>query len=305
MCGPTDTSNWVVQNALMAGAQPDIIEDISWKGNIKVENEEELKKDMNLIECAINLGRDGSSTESRSGPFEIKDYESARWLNKELANGQLNWGEYDDPTFVARRGDQIAWDVIKKEEKDVMMMVYMNREGDLKRILRAGIDTFVCLQSELSPPPLPYEQAANEWCRENQLAERTDNGKEHQEIRSLKFLHLPTRDGSTFEESALHSMVDQISRLIHAGQKLYVHCRGGHGRTGVLVACVLGALFPSMGAKEVLERVQTYHDCRAHPQGELMTIPSSPQTPDQVSQVKKYLRGRKRMYFNLFFCNRK
>lgn len=304
MRGPTETSNWVMKDALMAGAQPNIVEDITWSGKIRWRTEEELKSEMDLIKCdadgVVNL---------KESSFKIKDFPSARWLNKELAKGQLNWNEYEDPTFVARIGDRVAWNVMigKEEEKDTMTLL-IHRPGDLKRILWAGIDVFVCLQSELSSRPLPYEEEANEWYRENHALQRSnayfDNGSEENQemIQSLEFHHFPTRDGTTFGDETLIHMVDQISKLIQTGRKIYVHCRGGHGQTGVFVACLLGALFPRMGEKEVLERVQKYHDCRIRPQGELMSTPLSPQTREQVAQVKRYLRKRRPGFFNFISC---
>jgi hypothetical protein len=56
-------------------------------------------------------------------------------------------------------------------------------------------------------------------------------------------------------------------------------CRGGHGRTGTLVAVMLGRLYdlPASGA---LRLTQAYHDCRIYPQGV-----RSPQTTVQRAQV--------------------
>ena len=60
---------------------------------------------------------------------------------------------------------------------------------------------------------------------------------------------------------------------------MYVHCWGGHGRTGTLVATMLGRLY-GLSADAALHYTQLFHDARRIPQGV-----RSPQTPVQVSQV--------------------
>lgn len=57
--------------------------------------------------------------------------------------------------------------------------------------------------------------------------------------------------------------------------------RGGHGRTGTLVAVMLGRLYdlPASGA---LRLTQAYHDSRVYPQGV-----RSPQTTVQRAQVRR------------------
>jgi hypothetical protein len=69
------------------------------------------------------------------------------------------------------------------------------------------------------------------------------------------------------------------------GEKLYVHCWGGHGRTGTLLAVMLSWLY-SLPYAAALKHVQAYHDSRIFPQGV-----RSPQTPVQRAQVRGARRG--------------
>lgn len=64
---------------------------------------------------------------------------------------------------------------------------------------------------------------------------------------------------------------------------VFAPCRGGHGRTGTLVAVMLGRLYdlPASGA---LRLTQAYHDSRVYPQGV-----RSPQTTVQRAQVRQLL----------------
>lgn len=77
---------------------------------------------------------------------------------------------------------------------------------------------------------------------------------------------------------------------ILAGERLYVHCWGGHGRTGTLIATMLGRLY-CLPSNIALRYTQLFHDARRFPQGV-----RSPQTPMQVAQVRgmEPLNGRHR-----------
>jgi protein-tyrosine phosphatase len=37
---------------------------------------------------------------------------------------------------------------------------------------------------------------------------------------------------------------------------VYLHCRAGHGRTGMVAAVLLGVVYPTMGIKRVMQYVQ-------------------------------------------------
>jgi len=123
------------------------------------------------------------------------------------------------------------------------------------RLVMLGVRVFVCLQSELpSDRPLPYRAHA-------------ERGSSSADDEPLEFVHEPIPDGTTFREEALRELVERVAAAVRVGRPVYVHCRGGHGRTGVVVACVLGELYPALTAAEVLGRVQAYHDARANPCG--------------------------------------
>ena len=125
------------------------------------------------------------------------------------------------------------------------------------RLVMLGVRVFVCLQSELpSDRPLPYRAHA-------------ERGSSSADDEPLEFVHEPIPDGTTFREEALRELVERVAAAVRVGRPVYVHCRGGHGRTGVVVACVLGELYPALTAAEVLGRVQAYHDARANPCGTL------------------------------------
>ena len=52
--------------------------------------------------------------------------------------------------------------------------------------------------------------------------------------------------------------------MLAKGEVLYIHCTGGHGRTGTVCALLLASAY-NLGAQESIGRVQAYHDTRQTP----------------------------------------
>lgn len=56
--------------------------------------------------------------------------------------------------------------------------------------------------------------------------------------RRLRYLHFCIPDHDVLPDLDLMSLIDELRHLLAAGEVLYLHCFGGHGRTGT-VACAL------------------------------------------------------------------
>ena len=78
-----------------------------------------------------------------------------------------------------------------------------------------------------------------------------------------------------------------INKLINlkANEKIYVHCKGGHGRAGIVVACILCYYYNIEPAK-ALELTTQYHSQRKEMRAKWRTI-GSPQTNRQKQFVIK------------------
>lgn len=67
--------------------------------------------------------------------------------------------------------------------------------------------------------------------------------------------------------------------VMDESQCVYVHCWGGHGRTGIIIATLLASLY-KIDADTALELTEAFHSqrvvCRSH----------SPQTAAQFEQVR-------------------
>jgi hypothetical protein len=158
------------------------------------------------------------------------------------------------------------------------MMDDQQNDYNLKLFLKLGLDTFVCLQSELT-----LEIPENIW--------RTGEGLRPYFLdfkritkRSMKWHHCPIIDCNVTEDEVVETLVEALLVDIEEGRKLYVHCWGGHGRAGIIVCLLLARLY-NLPAKEALKRVQKYHDCRIEPQQ-----CKSPQTLVQRDQVRRLLK---------------
>lgn len=74
---------------------------------------------------------------------------------------------------------------------------------------------------------------------ERQLLQTEDLDQEAREV-GLRVHRFPIRDGSVPESATdLVATVRFVLASVHAGETVVVHCRGGLGRTGVVVACCL------------------------------------------------------------------
>lgn len=72
-------------------------------------------------------------------------------------------------------------------------------------------------------------------------------------------------------------------------EKIYIHCKGGHGRSGVLVACVL-CYYHKISPKEALHLTSKYHGERVEMREKWRKI-GSPQTRLQKEFVYKFFKA--------------
>ena len=159
----------------------------------------------------------------------------------------------------------------------------------LTKLLELGVDTFVCLQAEFSmaTPEAIWRsgQALRPYVKDAQrllVQARATNNSRITQTR-LDLVHLPIMDGGITSDIALSKLADDCCQRILNGERMYVHCWGGHGRTGTLIAVMLARLY-CISTEEALLYTQLLHDVRKYPQNV-----RSPQTQVQVEQVKRIL----------------
>lgn len=77
----------------------------------------------------------------------------------------------------------------------------------------------------------------------------------------LEFLHFPINDSSVVADAQLLQLIERIEKELVANKRIFMHCRGGHGRTGTVVSILLGRRF-GLAAYDALQLCQAYHDTR-------------------------------------------
>ena len=105
-----------------------------------------------------------------------------------------------------------------------------------------------------------------------------DEGLARYDEDGVRRLSFPVRDFSVPGEDELVATLDAIDAELTAGRVVYLHCRGGLGRTGTVVGCWL-ARHGTTG-EAALERV-----------AELSGSDSSPETDEQRALVRRWPAG--------------
>lgn len=104
-----------------------------------------------------------------------------------------------------------------------------------------------------------------------------------------KYLHYPIKDRSIPSDYIFFSkFVIEISKIIRnicKGDLIYIHCKGGHGRSGILVSCLLCYIY-KIPPDKALKLTTEYHGKRKLMREKWRNI-GSPQTYWQKNFVRK------------------
>ena len=112
-------------------------------------------------------------------------------------------------------------------------------------LLDAGINTFVCLRGEWS-----FETYKKKYPL---IVEKS--GK------TVNFIHFRIDDFDVADDKFTVDFISELVNRVKNGQKLYIHCFGGHGRTGLISIQLFSALY-GISSQEATKLVNSYHDQR-------------------------------------------
>ena len=98
---------------------------------------------------------------------------------------------------------------------------------------------------------------------------------------TAKFFKLGIKDCNVTKDEDILTFVDQAIHLLQSGERVYLHCWGGHGRAGTVNCLILCRVY-GMSASDALDYCQFIHDCRAS-----HIDVASPQTLVQATQVRR------------------
>lgn len=117
---------------------------------------------------------------------------------------------------------------------------YPDSANHIKLIQEAGIDTFICLNG----------------------VEKSNFYKYEETLPSENFVHFPIEDMSIGTDSEIKQLCIVIIEKLLNGNKIYLHCSGGHGRAGTVASIILHILYPALTVKQIFDYIQFSHDHR-------------------------------------------
>ena len=104
---------------------------------------------------------------------------------------------------------------------------------------------------------------------------------------NVHYVNYPITDGYIPDNTdEFRVFVEELNIALDKGEKLYIHCRGGHGRSGVVVACIL-RLRLGIDSSEALKLTRDFHQKRKV-MDERWRKMGSPQTRSQKKFVTNY-----------------
>ena len=118
--------------------------------------------------------------------------------------------------------------------------------ADAQMLMRSGVTTFCCLIGEWTRERYREREYPAKLAAAH--AAKGDGG-----ALEAAFLHLRIRDFDVPDLPELEALVLELRRRLMSGEVIYIHCRGGHGRTGTVAVPLVASLFDS-----TVEAVEAY-----------------------------------------------
>eukprot|EP01125_Pyxidicula_operculata_P005588 TRINITY_DN1962_c0_g1_i1.p1 TRINITY_DN1962_c0_g1~~TRINITY_DN1962_c0_g1_i1.p1 ORF type:complete len:186 (+),score=33.91 TRINITY_DN1962_c0_g1_i1:169-726(+) len=165
--------------------------------------------------------------------------------------------------------------------QSLMMGAYPKDMALVTTLLSEGINTFVNL---IHGKELERLEKTPYFEKVKKMATQMDPPIN---VNTLRYFHLPIYDKDIAKDEEVINIVQTIENELKSGRRVYVHCRGGHGRTGTIVAVFLGKFF-GLDGYSALDLVSKCHDFRKDVKAK-PGVYSCPETHDQKSQVYRIL----------------
>lgn len=152
----------------------------------------------------------------------------------------------------------------------------------VRKVLAAGVDVFVCVQTkrELEKRFRPYRATADEM-REEENQSLVAEGQESKG--KLWYVLCQVPDGWVTEDVQIVRAMLRVEEHLRAGRVVYLHCWGGHGRSGTLTSLLLARMY-GLSGEQAMEICGRLHECRRRKDRRGI---GSPQTRIQREQVER------------------
>eukprot|EP00658_Telonema_sp_P-2_P045615 TRINITY_DN33606_c0_g1_i3.p1 TRINITY_DN33606_c0_g1~~TRINITY_DN33606_c0_g1_i3.p1 ORF type:complete len:206 (-),score=40.78 TRINITY_DN33606_c0_g1_i3:24-641(-) len=156
---------------------------------------------------------------------------------------------------------------------------------DALALVEAGGTTFVSLVGEYSTESYMQHQYPR-------ILKEIQKKSKREQDQSLEFVHLPIQDFNVPEPRELRRTVVDLTRRLSEGQVVYVHCKKGHGRTG-LVAVALMAMLYEIDTDAAIQYVQNAtSNSRQSDSGKRVVMPETQEQIQLDRSVISRLRAR-------------
>ena len=156
---------------------------------------------------------------------------------------------------------------------------------NLDQILNCGINTFVCLQNEISPQNGTKGEVNQKFLW---AFPKFCNYSYYLQNKAVQYYYLGIEDNTAPSLEHFTYIINNVLNLLVEGKKLFIHCAGGHGRTGMVVAALIG-IIENLTVEETLKETQKRHDSRVKLDKRQKSKVSSPSTTAQKILVKEYI----------------
>jgi hypothetical protein len=239
-CDWTDVDNSLPSNNFINDAAPnniflfgDIIEESCLSDAQKLITTEEPKSD---IEATVEKKSPDTPQHTITLP-PLNLEKSNSWINDSILcfNEQEKDANFTGPTQVSN------WII----PQILLCGGYIYSDADLTLLKNAGITRFVCLNAEYGTSSFNYYEYGRRLPAE-------------------AFIHIPVKDMNITDDNIIRQKCSEIAHMILSGERVYIHCSGGHGRTGTFVALVLNILYPNLTIQDMFDYIQYSHDQRYH-----------------------------------------
>jgi hypothetical protein len=82
---------------------------------------------------------------------------------------------------------------------------------------------------------------------------------------SIPIIDLPIKDNSVPQDwEAFSFQIVRLVQLLQDGKRMYIHCKGGHGRSCLVVTCILHYVHTTMNARDAIEETIRIHNQRTN-----------------------------------------